>query len=230
MPDGAAQRRQVAVYDLDGTVLRRSSFTPFLLFAARCRQPWRLAFAPAWFGAMALYKFGCFSRGALKQFGLRLFLGRRVTEPALRELSHGFADLAIPAWVAPGAAAAIRSDRAEGRVLVLATAAMEFYAVEIARRLGFDHVVASRIEPLGTVGSTCKLQGENCYGPAKRARVDQLFTDLGWQRPECFVRFYTDSVADAPLLDRADEPILVNAAGRARRIATRRGWKLRRFH
>ena len=230
MSGGAHEQRLIAVYDLDGTVLRRSSFTPFLLFAARRRQPWRLALTPAWLGAMALYKLGFFSRGALKQFGLNLFLGRRVTEPVLREISRAFADLMTPGWVAPGALAAISADRTQRCELVLATAAMEFYAADIGQRLGFDHVVASRIEPLTAEGSPCLLRGGNCFGLNKRARVEALFAKLGWEWAHCRVRFYTDSVNDAPLLDQVDEPVLVNAGPVARRTAGKRGWALERFN
>jgi phosphoserine phosphatase len=229
MLEGGRERRRIAVYDLDGTVLRRSSFTPFLLFAARDRQPWRLAFTPVWVAAMALYKLRFFSRSALKQFGLHLFLGPRVTEPELRATARAFADLMVPAWVAPEALAAIASDRAEGRDLVLATAAMEFYAADIGQRLGFDHVVASQIKPLAAEGSPCLLEGGNCFGLNKRARVEALFAERGWDWAECSVRFYTDSVNDAPLLDQADEPVLVSAGVLARRTAARRGWKTGRF-
>jgi phosphoserine phosphatase len=218
------------VYDLDGTILRRGSFTPFLLFAARRNRAWRIILAPAWFGAMALYKLGFFSRGALKQFGLRLFLGQQMTASRLEATSCAFAEIMVPGWVAQGALAAIASDRAQGRELVLATAAMEFYAADIGRRLGFDHVVASRIKPLAAEGSPCLLEGGNCFGINKRARVEALFAQLEWDRADCIVRFYTDSVNDAPLLDQVDEPVLVNAGALARRTAARRGWKLERFN
>ena len=178
---------------------------------------------------MALYKLGLFSRGALKQFGLRLFLGRQMTAVRLRSLSLDFADRILPAWLAPGAVQAMASDRAAGRSLVLATAAMEFYASELGERLGFDHVIASKNRPLAEDFSACLMEGENCYGAQKPTRVEALFKHLGWNRPECIVRFYTDSASDAPLLDWADQPILVNGNSRARRIARARGWETRRF-
>jgi phosphoserine phosphatase len=221
--------REVAIYDLDGTVLRRSSFTPFLFFAASRHERWRLCLAPVWITAMGLYKLGFFSRGALKQFGLRLFLGRRMTGAKLRSLSLAFADRILPAWLAPGAVQAMASDRAEGRSLVLATAAMEFYAGELGRRLRFDHVIASRSKPLSEDFSACSMEGENCYGSEKPERVATLFRELGWNRSECSIRFYTDSASDAPLLDWADQPILVNGSARARRTARARGWETRRF-
>jgi HAD superfamily phosphoserine phosphatase-like hydrolase len=221
--------RKVAIYDLDGTVLRRATFTPFLFFAARRHEPWRMLLAPAWFSAMGLYKLGLFDRRTLKQFGLRLFLGRRMTHSRLEAISEAFADHAAAMWPAPGAMRAMAADRAEGATLVLATAAMEFYAGGIARRLGFDHVLASRNVPLSTHPSACLIEGENCYGAEKPMRVTALFEELGWSRAECMVSFYTDSVSDAPLLDWADVAVLVNAGPRARRIAAAHGWATAKF-
>jgi len=221
--------RKVAIYDLDGTVLRRSTFTPFLFFAALRHEPWSVGLAPAWFAAMALYKLGLFGRRTLKQFGLHLFLGRRMTLARLEAISEAFADHVVPQWVAPGAARAMAADQAEGCSLVLATAAMEFYAGGIAERLGFDHVIASRSRFLSADPCACVMEGENCYGAEKPARVKALLEALGWNRADCTIRFYTDSVSDAPLLDWADRPVLVNAGRRGARIANARGWEQARF-
>jgi len=220
--------RKVAIYDLDGTVLRRATFTPFLFFAALRHERWRVLLAPVWFGAMLLYKLGFFGRRALKQFGLRLFLGRQLTHSKLEAISRAFADRAVT-WLAPGAARTMAADREEGCSLVMATAAMEFYAGGIAERLGFDHVIASRNRRLTNDLSACLMEGENCYGAEKPVRVKALFDQLGWDRADCEIRFYTDSVSDAPLLDWADRAILVNAGPSGRRIAAQRGWEQARF-
>jgi len=220
--------RKVAIYDLDGTVLRRATFTPFLLFAALRHERWRVLLAPVWIGAMLLYKLGFFGRRALKQFGLRLFLGRRMTHATLEAISRAFADRAAT-WLAPGAERAMAADRAEGCSLVMATAAMEFYAGGIAERLGFDHVIASRNQPLSADLSACLIDGENCYGAEKPVRVKAMFDQLGWDRADCEIRFYTDSVSDGPLLDWADRAVLVNAGPSGRKVAEQRGWEVARF-
>lgn len=216
----------IAIYDLDRTLLSRATYTPFLLFAAWRRAPWRLVFAPVWIAAMLVYKVGLCSREALKQFGLRLFIAD-TGNAALDDLATSFADRVVPAWIAPGAAAALARDRAEGRRLVLATAAMEFYAGEIARRIGFDHVVATRHE---TADGACRIAGGNCWGEAKVPRIEALLAERGVDRTACHVRFYTDSTSDAPLLDWADEGVLVDAGRKGRAMARRRSWTVARFN
>lgn len=220
--------RTFALYDLDRTVLRHASFTPFLLFAARQRAWPRLLLAPAWLAAMAGYKLGLCSRAGLKGFGLRLFLGSQVNENVLQELGEAFADSVVPAWVAPGAARAMGADRAAGRELVLVTAAMGFYAEPIARRLGFAQVLATGHRALDGPGR-CELDGENCYGDEKVGRVRAMLADLGLARGECRLVFYSDSVSDAPLFGFSDEAVLVDPGRKGRSHALREGWRTMSF-
>lgn len=217
-----------ALYDLDRTVLRHATFTPFLLFAAWIRAPWRLLFAPVWLGAMIGYKARVCSRGALKQFGLRLFLGPRMTEAGLVALGEAFAARVVPSWVAPGAVWAIEADRRAGRELVLVTAAMHFYAAAIARHLDFARVLATDHRALETAGH-CLLEGANCYGDEKVERVTAMLADADIARDQCRLIFYSDSVSDAPLFAYADEAVLVDAGRSGRLRAEREGWRVTPF-
>lgn len=216
----------IAIYDLDRTLLRHATFTPFLIFAARRNAPWRLALLPVWVGAMAAYKLGLFSRGGLKGFGLRLMPGR-LDEARLQRLSSQFAAKVAPSWVGEGAAHALDRDRAEGRIMILATAAMQFYAYDVASRLGFDHILATGHALAGS--GHVRLAGENCYGAEKVPRVEALLSSLSLDRADCDIRFYTDSASDAPLLDWADEGVLVDARSKGRALAARRGWQTASF-
>ena len=45
-------------------------------------------------------------------------------------------------------------------------------------------------------------------------------------RAEAKIRFYSDHVSDACVLEWADEPFAVNASAKLRRLATERGWPL----
>lgn len=218
-------RRQIAIYDLDGTFLSRATFTPFLLFAAAKRSKWRLAFTPVWIGAMVAYKAGAFTREQLKQLGLSLFTGS-VTQADLAAIAEEFAERAVPGWIGSGAAKAFARDREEGRLLILATAAMEFYASGIGERAGFDEVIATRSE---IVDRRCLITGGNNYGQNKVPRVEALLESLGLPREECHVRFYSDSMADAPLLDWSDEAVFVNGGAAKNAKAQARGWQVADF-
>ncbi|WP_374405480.1 HAD-IB family phosphatase [Pelagerythrobacter sp.] len=214
---------RIAIYDLDRTVLRHASYTPFLIFAARRRAPLRLASVPVWIAAMALYKLRLFSRDALKNFGLRLFIGRDADDAALDDLGAAFARRIIPGWVAPGAAASIARERAEGHRLVLATAAMGFYARPIGDLLGFDAVIATpHVADPGRHAP--RIAGGNCYGAGKLEACRRWLEEAGVVRGEARLRFYSDSASDAPMLDFADEALFVTARPAVARRARDRGW------
>ncbi|WP_347303770.1 haloacid dehalogenase-like hydrolase [Croceibacterium sp. TMG7-5b_MA50] len=209
---------KLTIYDLDGTLLRRSTYTPFLLFAARRLAPWRLVLAPVWVMLMVAHKAGLIDRTRLKAAGMRLLIGcprpKRLENVTARFVANRLGDLQ------PGARAALERDRQEGRIVVIATAAYAFYARHFAAALQVPHLLGSDWQA-GTQASP------NCYGPEKLARVERWLAEQG-EAPET-IRFYSDSFADAPLLDHADEPIFVTRnAGKARR-AVARGWQVTDF-
>ena len=63
---------RIAIYDLDNTLTRRATFTPFLIFAARRIAPWRLALLPVWVAMMIGYRAGLYDRTTLKTGGMKL--------------------------------------------------------------------------------------------------------------------------------------------------------------
>lgn len=214
----------LAVYDMDRTVTRRATYTPFLLHCALRRQPWRLLFLPLVIASMLAYVARILDRGELKQINHRLLLGGKVHPRELKPLVDGFADAQVAANIRPGAVAAIARDKAQGRRLVLATASYRLYSDAIAERLGFDDVIGTgsviglddRVHAL--------IDGENCYGPAKRRMIADWVERSGLTGKHGHVRFYSDHVSDAPAFDWADEPVAVNPHGKLRRLAEKRGW------
>jgi HAD superfamily hydrolase (TIGR01490 family) len=214
----------LAIYDLDRTVTRRPTYTPFLLHCATGRQQWRLAFAPIVLLAMLAYGLGLFHRGRLKEISQRLLLGHRVHARELKPLVESFAGWVVAEIVRPGARTAIARDKAEGRRLVLATASYRLYAEAIAERLGFDDVIGTG-SVIGLDDRVhARIAGENCYGPAKLRMIADWVERSGLKGAHGHVRFYSDHVSDRPAFEWADEPVAVNPHGKLRRLAEERGW------
>jgi len=134
----------LAIYDMDRTVTRRATYTPFLLHCAAQRARWRLAFAPAVALSMTAYGLKAIDRARLKEINHRLLLGYALSDDDLKPLVESFAEKTIRDNIQPGAVRAIARDRAEGRRLVMATASYALYVDAIAERLGFDDVIATR--------------------------------------------------------------------------------------
>ena len=204
----------VAIYDLDKTLVKRATFTPFLAFAARRLSPWRLALLPVWILMMVGYRIGFYDRTTLKTAGMRLMLGRVPVE-RLTLVGADFAarHLARAGWI-DEVIALVERDRNSGRVVAIATAAFEFYAKAFAKELGIDHVIATQWDGRS-------IPGGNCYGEAKLARVSAWRQEQGTVGP---MRFVSDSFADAPLLEAAEEPVFVTHSSRKAERARLRGW------
>jgi HAD superfamily hydrolase (TIGR01490 family) len=214
----------LAVYDMDRTVTRRATYTPFLLHCALRRAPWRLLFLPLVLLSMLAYVARLIDRAKLKEINHHLLLGSKIHPRDLKPLVESFADTQVVTNIRPGARKAIARDKAEGRRLVLATASYRLYADAIASRLGFDDVIGTG----SVIGIDervhAKIAGENAYGEAKMRMIAGWVEKSGLKGVHGHVRFYSDHVSDRPAFEWADEPVAVNPHGKLRRLAEERGW------
>lgn len=213
--------RIIAIYDLDRTLTRRATYTPFLLFIARRIAPWRLLFLPVWVGMMIGHKLGLYGRAGLKQAGFALFVGQP-GDQRLPPLITAFAERTAKALY-PGAQRQWMADGEAGTMRVIATAALELYAGAIAEQLHADALIATPMDAAGKL-----IEGNN-FGDGKYQRVLDWFAASGFDRAACRILFYSDHVSDAPLLDWADEGVLVNPAAKGSRMADLRGWRVADF-
>lgn len=213
----------LAIYDMDRTVTRRATYTPFLLHCALQRAPWRLLLIPFVMASMLAYVVKLIDRGRLKEINHRLLLGHERHPLELKPLVDSFAEAVLTTNVRPGARSAIARDKAEGRRVVMATASYRFYAREIAERLGFDDCIGTN-SILGLDEKVhAKIDGENCYGPAKLRMIEDWLVRSDLTRGH--VRFYSDHASDAPVFEWADEAVAVNPHDKLRRLARERGWR-----
>ena len=214
----------LAIYDMDRTVTKRATYTPFLLHCAVARAPWRLLFVPLVILSMLAYLVRLIDRAKLKEINHHLLLGRRIHPRELTPLVESFANRQLATNIRPGARTAIARDKAEGRRAILATASYRLYADAIAERLGFDAVIGTG----SIIGLDervhAKIAGENCYGPAKLRMISDWVEKSGLKGAHGHVRFYSDHVSDRPAFEWADEAVAVNPHGKLRRLAQERGW------
>jgi len=214
----------LAVYDLDRTITRRATYTPFLLHCAMRRQQWRLIFVPIVVLAMLAYLAGLFDRGTLKEICQALLIGRFIHASQLKPLAESFAEATVASNIRPGARKAIERDRGQGRRLVLATASYRLYANEIATRLGLDDVIATG-SVIGLDDRVhARILGTNCYGDEKMRMIADWVEKSGLTGKHGHVRFYSDHASDEPAFAWSDEPVAVNPHKRLAVLAAERGW------
>lgn len=214
----------LAIYDLDRTITRIPTWTPFLLHAARRHFRWRLALVPVAAGAALLHVARAFDRHRLKQIMHRLMLGGRLPAATASILADDFARALADKAIYADVRQAIAADRAAGYRIVIATAAYGFYATAIARLLDVDDLVATaaRVDDAGNI--LPEIDGENCYGPAKLRMIERWMADHRIDRRSTHIRFYSDHISDLPTFEWADEPFVVNPRARLHAIATARRW------
>lgn len=209
---------KLSIYDMDKTVIRRASWTPWLFFYARTEAPARLLLAPLLLLPLAGYALGLLGRAALKEATHGLMLGRRVPREKVARAAASFAASFGARHELAGALAALAADRAAGFEPVLATASCRYFVEALARRWGIERVVATENRWEGD-WLTPAIRGENCYEMGKLRMILAALPD----RP-ALVKFTSDHISDLPVLDWADEPVAANPSAELRRVARARGW------
>ena len=215
----------LAIYDMDKTVTRRPTYGLFLIHAALRLAPWRLLLAPAAGVAGLCYLAGLIDRGRLKEINYRLLIGG-VAPARLEPVIESFAERQLRTNILPGARTRIADDKAAGRRLVLATASYGLYAAAIARRLGFDDVIATETLPDRRGRIIARIDGRNCYGLAKLDMIEAWLQREGLEREAVHIRFYSDHVSDSHVHHWADEAFATNADARLIRLAETEGWEV----
>lgn len=215
---------RIAIYDMDRTITRRGTYAAFLSHMALSTAPWRLVFLPLVPLVMLAYVLKRIDRARAKEWNQALMMGHRVSREAIRVHVERYADRVIATNLRPGAVERIAADKAEGAILVIASASYRLYVEPIARRLGFDHVIATDHMTQGADYLRARIAGENCYDTAKLRMIQAWMIREGLVRDGCHVRAYSDHVSDAPMLDYADEAFAANPHPPLRALATRRGW------
>lgn len=217
----ASVMQALAIYDMDKTITQRATYAAWLLFWARRRAPWRLGLLPLSGLLALLYLLKLLGRSRLKEFNHALLMGDHADPAAVAATAVAFAAQQIATNIRADALVQIARDRTEGRRIVIATASYGFYARAIAAQLGIDDVIATGVVTDAS-GVRARIAGENCYGAAKRRMVE------AWLKAQHLtpapIRFYSDHVSDAPMFERAGEPVAANPNRALAVLARTRGW------
>jgi HAD superfamily hydrolase (TIGR01490 family) len=128
----------------------------------------------------------------------------------------------VAPYVSPAGRVAIEHHRQSGDVVVLATGSTSYAATPVARAVGIEHVLSSRLEVEG--GAFTGRASALCFGHHKVALAETWAAEHGIDLAQSV--FYSDSYNDLPMLERVGTAIAVNPDARLRRHARRRGWAI----
>lgn len=186
--------RTVAVFDFDETLSTRDNVMPFLRRVGGTGPSVVAALVAA--PALAVGR-----RNAAKARAVRHIFGGR-DAAAVQSIGEQFATEVIAHHLRDEAVARAAWHRSEGHELVIASASLDVYLEPIGARLGFDGVLATRLEVDADRRLTGALDGPNVRGPEKVVRLERW---LGGE--PAVVWAYGDSGGDRELLERADHPM-----------------------
>jgi phosphatidylglycerophosphatase C len=198
----------LVAFDFDGTLTCRDSFAAFLAWRAG-----PIGFAAglaALVPAMAAYTRDR-DRGALKAALVGRFLGG-LTRGELTDLARRFHAARGESLMRPDALACWRDWRARGARLYIVTASPEMLVAPFAEALGADGLIGTRLAFDAEGRLAGALEGANCRGPEKVARLRQALGETAR-----LAAAYGDSDGDHAMLALADAPGLNVFKARAER-------------
>jgi len=213
----AVMLKRVIIYDLDRTLTRRDTYLPFLFACLRAFGPrdWSICFFPYY---ALLYLMGRISNGRFKQLLLTGGLAG-ISLEQLKPVVHMFVSNVLVKRMNVDVVNVLQRHLKKNHRVILATASLDLYVLEMARRLGIEEVVCSRAEvERGSI--TGRLVGNNCHGNEKLQRLEQIVSREELNN----AKFYTDHHSDFPVLSKVRHGILVRPSIVSRLALRRTGY------
>jgi HAD superfamily hydrolase (TIGR01490 family) len=138
-----------------------------------------------------------------------------------------FMGLVIENAIKKSALDLLAQHRQAGDELVLVTATNEFVTAPIAKRLGFEHLIAVELQTDASGWYTGMSKGVLSFREGKVTRVEQWLAARGKTWADvAHSTFYSDSMNDLPLLEKVHTPVATNPDDKLRALALQRGWRI----
>jgi HAD superfamily hydrolase (TIGR01490 family) len=120
----------------------------------------------------------------------------------------------------------VQGHQKAGDTVAIVTATNEFVTRPIATAFGVQELIAIDLVRNKQGEFTGDILGTPSFREGKVTRVEAWLAarHLGWQDVE--TTFYSDSMNDLPLLEKATHPVATNPDERLRQLATERGWRI----
>lgn len=137
-----------------------------------------------------------------------------------------YMDEVIRPRILPQALELVRSHQRAGDTVMIVTATNEFVTRPIAQAFGVSELIAVELERNAHGWITGEIKGTPSFREGKVTRVEQWLVAKGLGWGDVQMSFYSDSMNDLPLLEKAQHPVATNPDARLRQLATQRGWRI----
>jgi HAD superfamily hydrolase (TIGR01490 family) len=215
---------KLALFDLDHTLLPLDSDHSWGVFTTELGWNDPVVFSQRNDEFYAHYQAGTLDIHDYVRFATRAARERGATESALAHARY--MDEVIRPRIMPEALALVRSHQQAGDTVVIVTATNEFVTRPIAQAFGVSELIAVDLERDASGWITGEIRGTPSFRDGKVTRVAQWLAQQGLDWSDLEVTFYSDSMNDLPLLEKAHHPVATNPDARLRQLATDRGWRI----
>jgi HAD superfamily hydrolase (TIGR01490 family) len=208
----------VAFFDVDETIVRGNSARLYAM------EAWRRGDLTLWTSARLiwwalLYRVGLLPMRGWMHRASRVLAG--VDEARFAESARDLFRESMGRRLDPAVLERIVHHQDEGHHLVLLTATLRQVVIPLLERLGFHDILSNEL-----IYEDGKILGgfvePLCYGVGKVVRARDYLEKVGASFEESY--FYSDSIADLPMLEAVGHPVVVNPEKALIEIARNRGW------
>lgn len=211
---------RIAFFDFDGTLIRRDSGVICALPSIR-RGLLGPRIGARLIATYLLSKAGLRTRTDAQRVGFECYRGKSLDE--LRAVMRALHEEHLRPFISPSMRACVDEHRRNGDWLVILTASAFFFAEPIRDELAFDELVGTEVQFVDGI-CTGEVDGTILDGVAKLRAAERIALAHGVSLREC--AFYTDHIADLPLLEVVGSPVAVGGRNAAlSRVARERGWR-----
>ena len=129
--------------------------------------------------------------------------------------------------IKPQALKLVKDHQAAGDTVVIITATNEFVTRPIAKAFGVDELLAIDLEVDAASGwYTGAIKGVPSFREGKVTRMEAWMAAHGLDWSGVHTTFYSDSINDVPLLEKANVAVATNPDERLRVLAAERQWRI----
>ena len=217
-------KKKLVLFDLDHTLIPFDSDYEWNEFTISLGWRDGDAFRQANEAFFAQYRNGTLNIHDYVRFATQAIRDKGATESVAAQAR--FMDAVVLKGIQKPAVDLVQGHQKAGDAVVIVTATNEFVTRPIADAFGVQELIAIDLVRNAQGEFTGDILGTPSFREGKVVRVEAWLAarNLGWQDVES--TFYSDSMNDLPLLEKATHPVATNPDERLRQLATERGWRI----
>jgi len=208
----------ICFFDMDKTLIAGNSGVSFMRYSLRRGKTTRWNLMKSVVDYLR-YRYDVLDMEKAYRDSLRPLAG--VEEGELMQFCREWFEDEIRDLIYPEAQDFVRLHLNRGERLVIISNATTYAVDPLARYLGIPHVVATQLEVREGLLTGSYIE-PLCFRHGKVFWAEKLASQLGAEVSRS--TFYTDSITDLPLLERVENPRVVNPDPKLRSLARKRGW------